>query len=88
MAFNLAQLMKTTLTVVKDFEPALLWHWFSRISATPHPSFHEEALATDIMSGAIAHGLAARRDGIGNVIIKSQRPKAMKIMSQSPYRHT
>ena len=74
MAFNLAA-YEDNLTVVKDFEPALLWHWFSRISATPHPSFHEEALATDIIEWAIAHGLAARRDGIGNVIIKKPATK-------------
>lgn len=58
------------LQVVMGFRPALLWQWFSRISAIPHPSHHEEALATAIVDWATQRGLAARRDDVGNVIIK------------------
>ena len=74
MTVNLAA-YEDNLNVVKDFDPMLLWRWFSRISATPHPSFHEEALVADIIEWATAHGLSARRDGIGNVIIKKPATK-------------
>ena len=45
------------LSVVKDLTPQSLWQWFARICATPHPSYHEEALATDIVAWASARGM-------------------------------
>lgn len=63
------------LAVVKDFNPSLLWRWFARISATPHPSYHEEALANDIIAWATSKNLAAYRDSVGNVIIKKPASK-------------
>lgn len=58
------------LSVVKDLTPQSLWQWFARICATPHPSYHEEALANDIVAWASSRGMTAYRDGVGNVIIK------------------
>lgn len=57
------------LAVVKDFGSPLLWQWFAKICAIPHPSYHEEALANHIVDWAKALGLSARRDAVGNVII-------------------
>lgn len=60
---------QSNASVVAHLKPSLLWQWFARICAIPHPSHHEEALANHIMDWAISCGLSARRDGVGNVII-------------------
>ncbi len=66
------------LSVVKDFAPQSLWQWFARICVTPHPSYHEEALANDIVAWATSRGMTAYRDGVGNVIIKKSASDGME----------
>lgn len=51
-------------------KPAALWQFFSTICSIPHPSKHEEALATWICEWAEQQGLSYQRDGVGNVIIR------------------
>lgn len=66
------------LSVIKDLEPKRLWQWFARICATPHPSYHEDALADDIVAWAVSCGMTAYRDGVGNVIIKKDASKGFE----------
>ncbi|WP_432481043.1 aminoacyl-histidine dipeptidase [Moraxella sp. ZY200743] len=66
------------LAVVKDFGSPLLWQWFAKICAIPHPSYHEEALAKHIIDWAKGRGLVAWRDAVGNVIIKKNATKGME----------
>jgi len=54
----------TTLT------PQPIWNWFAQLCAIPHPSKHEEAIATHIKDWANSKGLTVTRDTVGNVIIK------------------
>ena len=42
---------------------------FVALTAIPHPTFHEEAVSRYLCERALAHGLNARRDGVGNVIV-------------------
>ncbi|WFF38895.1 aminoacyl-histidine dipeptidase [Moraxella nasibovis] len=69
---------QNNLTVVQHCRPSLLWRWFAKIASTPHPSHHEETLATDIVAWAVGQGLSARRDAVGNVIIKKPATKGME----------
>ncbi len=66
------------LAVIAPFSPASLWQWFAHICATPHPSYHEDALATDIVAWAGELGLTAYRDDAGNVIIKKDGTAHLK----------
>lgn len=66
------------LATVQHFTPSLLWRWFARICATPHPSYHEETLAVYIVEWAKALGLSVRRDAVGNVIINKPATKGME----------
>lgn len=56
--------------VIKGLEPAILWHYFCEIAQIPHSSGNEFGLASFIMKCAQQHGLSARLDGVGNVIVK------------------
>ncbi|MCL1624163.1 aminoacyl-histidine dipeptidase [Moraxella sp. Tifton1] len=69
---------QTNLSVVESLKPSLLWQWFARISSIPHPSHHEEALANHILEWAKSRGLSARRDAVGNVIIKKSATSGME----------
>lgn len=58
-----------------SYDAAELWAIFLEICAIPHPSHHEEALARWALDRAARLGLEARRDGVGNVIVrKPPRP--------------
>jgi len=50
--------------------PQPIWQWFSQICAIPHPSKHEDAIASHIVNWATDKGLTVTRDTVGNVIIK------------------
>ncbi|HUX42507.1 MAG TPA: beta-Ala-His dipeptidase [Rectinemataceae bacterium] len=51
-------------------DAAELWRIFLEICGIPHPSHHEESLALWALERAARLGLDARRDGVGNVIIR------------------
>ncbi|HUX38119.1 MAG TPA: beta-Ala-His dipeptidase [Rectinemataceae bacterium] len=58
-----------------ELEERELWEAFLEICEIPHPSHGEEALALWALERARRLGLSARRDAIGNVIIrKAARP--------------
>lgn len=63
---------------VSDFQPGLLWQWFARISAIPHPSYHEAALVAYIKRWALERGLLFLQDKVGNVIIKKPATPGMQ----------
>lgn len=66
------------LNTIKDLTPTLLWRWFAHIASIPHPSYHEEALATFIVNWAKEQNLTVWRDGVGNVIIKKPATQGME----------
>lgn len=55
---------------LEQLQPSLLWRWFAQICAIPHPSKHEEQIATYIVDWAKSQGLYVARDRIGNVILR------------------
>ena len=40
------------MSEITTLQPQLLWKWFDQICAIPHPSHHEDALATFIVNWA------------------------------------
>lgn len=66
------------LSVVQDLAPSELWQWFAKICSIPHPSYHEEAIASHIVAWASSHRLTVWRDEIGNVIIKKPATDGMQ----------
>ncbi|SDH68575.1 dipeptidase D [Vibrio xiamenensis] len=63
---------------ISNLSPALVWQFFDKICSIPHPSKHEEALATYIVEWATNQGLEVRRDPTGNVIIKKPATEGME----------
>ncbi|MCM2680260.1 aminoacyl-histidine dipeptidase [Echinimonas agarilytica] len=55
---------------LSTLKPQQLWNFFETICSIPHPSKHEEQLATWICDWATQHDLCWQRDEVGNVIIK------------------
>lgn len=72
------QAYQDNLNAVKDFDSALLWQWFAKICAIPHPSHHEEPLANYIVDWAKSQGLSVRRDDVGNVFIVKPATEGMQ----------
>ena len=58
--------------------PAPVWQFFDKICSIPHPSKHEEQLASYIVDWASSEGLDVRRDETGNVIIKKPATAGME----------
>ncbi|TMP31804.1 cytosol nonspecific dipeptidase [Pseudoalteromonas rubra] len=67
---------------IANLAPQIVWQFFDQICAIPHPSKHEEALASFIVDWATSHGLAVRRDDTGNVFIK--KPATAGMESRKP----
>lgn len=55
---------------IENLEPKVIWQHFSKICTFPHPSGHEEKLATYLIDYAKSKGLETYSDEVGNVIIK------------------
>ncbi len=55
---------------VKDLKPALIWQIFDEITKVPRPSCHEEQIRAYLLGFAEKHGLQAKTDACGNVVIK------------------
>ncbi|MDO4626225.1 MAG: aminoacyl-histidine dipeptidase [Pasteurellaceae bacterium] len=66
------------MSEIQTLQPQLLWKWFDQICAIPHPSYHEEALATFIKDWSIAKGFYAERDEAGNLLIRKPATKGME----------
>ncbi|KMK50827.1 aminoacyl-histidine dipeptidase [[Actinobacillus] muris] len=59
-------------------QPSLLWQWFDKICAIPHPSYHEEPLAQFIVQWAISKNLFVERDDAGNILIRKPATAGME----------
>ena len=55
---------------LETLEPRLLWKNFDAIRAIPRPSKHEERVAAHVEGWARDRGFEARRDAIGNVVVR------------------
>jgi dipeptidase D len=55
---------------IEGLKPELFWRYFAEISRIPRPSKHEARIAGYVLETAAKLGLAARRDGCGNVVVK------------------
>ncbi len=51
-------------------EPQAVWRHFATLCAIPRPSKHEAALVAHLQQWALAKGLEARQDSVGNLIIR------------------
>lgn len=63
---------------LSSLSPTLVWHFFEKICSIPHPSKHEQALASWITEWANAEGLAVKQDKVGNLFIKKPATPGME----------
>ena len=72
---------------IEGLQPELFWRYFAEIARIPRPSKHEERIARYVVETAEKLGLAARRDGCGNVVVRKPaspgREKVRSICLQS-----
>jgi len=66
------------MSEITTLQPQLLWKWFDQICAIPHPSHHEDALATFIVNWAKEKQFFAERDEAGNVLIRKPATAGME----------
>ncbi len=60
---------KVQTVTLESLEPASVWRFFAGMSNVPRPSKKEERIRKHILDVAKEHGLAAREDQVGNVIV-------------------
>lgn len=63
------------MEVFKGLEPQALWAYFGEICQVPRPSRKEEKIGAYLMEFAKKHGLEAKMDEAGNVLIKKPAAK-------------
>ena len=66
------------MSEITQLQPQLLWQWFDKICAIPHPSYQENELAEAIVAWAKARELFAERDEVGNVLIRKPATAGME----------
>ena len=73
-------LMKKGVHYVRNYHitTAITLKWFDQICAIPHPSHHEDALATFIVNWAKEKQFFAERDEAGNVLIRKPATAGME----------
>ena len=54
----------------KDLQPAIVFHYFEEVCQVPRPSKKEEKIRAYLLEFAQKHGLAAKTDEAGNVLIE------------------
>ena len=54
---------------VKDLKPALIWQCFDEVTKVPRPSCHEEQIRKFLLDFAAKHGVEAKTDKCGNVVM-------------------
>ena len=69
------------MEIFKGLKPEAVWGYFEEICRIPRPSRKEERMAAWLMDFAHKHGLEARQDEGGNVVI---RKPAVKGREQAP----
>ncbi|MDP8032932.1 aminoacyl-histidine dipeptidase [Pasteurella atlantica] len=65
-------------TEISTLSPTLLWQWFDKICAIPHPSYYEEQLACFIVDWAKSQSLFVERDEVGNILIRKPATRGME----------
>ncbi|WGE51054.1 aminoacyl-histidine dipeptidase [Actinobacillus equuli subsp. haemolyticus] len=66
------------MSEISTLSPTLLWQWFDKVCAIPHPSYHEEQLANTLVEWAKSKQLFAERDEAGNVLIRKPATAGME----------
>ena len=62
----------------KELKPRLLWENFKQICAIPHPSKHEKEITEWLLNWAKEHGISARKDSVGNIILSKPATKGFE----------
>ncbi|MDE7510157.1 MAG: cytosol nonspecific dipeptidase, partial [Muribaculaceae bacterium] len=60
---------------VKDLKPELIWRCFDEITKVPRPSCHEEQIREYLLDFAKKHGVEAKTDACGNVVMTKPASK-------------
>lgn len=60
---------------VKDLKPELIWRCFDEITKVPRPSCHEEQIREYLLEFAKKHGVEAKTDECGNVVMTKAASK-------------
>lgn len=55
---------------VKDLKPELIWKCFDEVTKIPRPSCHEEQIREFLLKFAADHGVEAKTDKVGNVVMR------------------
>ncbi|MEY0233694.1 beta-Ala-His dipeptidase [Providencia manganoxydans] len=63
------------MSELAKLSPQPLWDIFAKICSIPHPSHHEEALATHIIEWSKQKGFHVERDQVGNILIRKAATK-------------
>ena len=66
------------MSELSQLSPQPLWDFFAKICSIPHPSYHEEALATYIVEWANEQQLWCERDTTGNILIRKPATTGME----------
>lgn len=66
------------MSEISTLAPQLLWQWFDKVCAIPHPSYHEEELAEFIVNWAKSKNFFVERDEAGNVLIRKPATAGME----------
>lgn len=61
--------MKINIMEVKDLKPELIWKCFDAVTKVPRPSCHEEQIREFLLKFAEEHGVPAKTDKCGNVVM-------------------
>lgn len=66
------------MSELSQLSPQPLWDFFAKICSIPHPSYHEQALATYIVDWAAEQGFWCERDATGNILIRKPATPGME----------
>ncbi|SFN57939.1 beta-Ala-His dipeptidase [Xenorhabdus japonica] len=66
------------MSELSTLSPQPLWDIFAQICSIPHPSYHEEALASHIIEWAKSKNFHVERDEVGNILIRKPASKGME----------
>lgn len=66
------------MSVLIKLQPQLVWKYFEDLTQIPRESKHEEKVIEFMLDFAKKHNLDAKRDEIGNVLIKKQASTGME----------
>ncbi|MEX0447596.1 beta-Ala-His dipeptidase [Xenorhabdus sp. SGI246] len=66
------------MSELSTLSPQPLWDIFAKICSIPHPSYHEEELASYIIEWAKNRNFHVERDKVGNILIRKPATKGME----------